>query len=118
MNFPEGTRFSNQKHQTTASPFKYLLKPKAGGIANVLTSMYEKLDCIIDVTIIYPENKMGFLDFISGQIHQIKIIINKIEISKEMTGDYQNNENYKKRFQDWLNNLWENKDRIIEKELV
>ena len=32
--------------------------------------------------------------------------------------EQQDYENYKKRFQDWLNNLWENKDRIIEKELV
>ncbi|MFH2064289.1 MAG: acetyltransferase [Pseudomonadota bacterium] len=39
MNFAEGTRFTPQKHKQQQSPFTYLLKPKAGGIAFALSAM-------------------------------------------------------------------------------
>jgi len=33
MNFVEGTRFTSEKHSRQQSPFKHLLRPKAGGTA-------------------------------------------------------------------------------------
>ncbi|MGB3621642.1 MAG: acyltransferase, partial [Ketobacter sp.] len=33
MNFLEGTRFTQEKHDAQQSPYRYLLKPKSGGIA-------------------------------------------------------------------------------------
>jgi len=39
MNFIEGTRFTQKKHDKQGSPFQYLLKPKSGGISFVLDAM-------------------------------------------------------------------------------
>lgn len=53
FNFAEGTRFTPGKHAQQQSPFRYLLKPKAGGIAFVLDAMGEQLKSLINVTIHY-----------------------------------------------------------------
>ena len=42
FNFLEGTRFTRAKHDEQQSPFRHLLKPKAGGIAFVLDAMGEQ----------------------------------------------------------------------------
>ncbi|MEZ4565574.1 MAG: hypothetical protein R2860_00950 [Desulfobacterales bacterium] len=85
LNFLEGTRFNNEKHAKQNSPFAHLLLPKAGGIAVVLGSMGEYLTHIVDVTIVYPENKppMPFWDFLQGKIPTVAVRIRKIDIPKE-----------------------------------
>jgi 1-acyl-sn-glycerol-3-phosphate acyltransferase len=54
MNFAEGTRFTPAKHDAQSSPYRYLLRPKAGGVAFVLDAMGDALHAILDVTIVYP----------------------------------------------------------------
>ena len=51
FNFLEGTRLTPAKQAQQNSPFKYLLKPKAGGIAFVLDAMGEQLASLLNVTI-------------------------------------------------------------------
>src|SRR3546814_11538901 len=55
MNFVEGTRFTALKHQAQRSPYRHLLRPKAGGVAQVLSAMGELLHGVLDVTIVYPQ---------------------------------------------------------------
>src|SRR3546814_9530339 len=43
MNFFEGTRFTQAKHDQQQSPYEFLLKPKAGGTAFALSAMDGKL---------------------------------------------------------------------------
>src|SRR5699024_7438177 len=57
MNFFEGTRFTPEKHARQESPYKHLLKPKSGGTAFALNAMGGKLTLLLDITIIYPQNK-------------------------------------------------------------
>ncbi|MFH7416721.1 acyltransferase, partial [Pseudomonas syringae pv. tagetis] len=54
FNFAEGTRITAGKHAQQNSPFRHLLKPKAGGIPFVLDAKGEQLETIINVTIHYP----------------------------------------------------------------
>lgn len=54
MNFVEGTRFQPSKHQKQNSPFKHLLRPKAGGMAFALSAMGDQIHKLVDVTIYYP----------------------------------------------------------------
>ncbi|MCE6984794.1 acyltransferase, partial [Pseudomonas frederiksbergensis] len=69
FNFAEGTRFTQAKHRQQQSPFKHLLKPKAGGVAFVLAALGEQLDALLDVTIVYPGDKApGFWDLLSGNL--------------------------------------------------
>ncbi|HSH27243.1 MAG TPA: acetyltransferase, partial [Wenzhouxiangella sp.] len=51
VNFVEGTRFTPAKQAAGNSPYRYLLKPRAGGVAFTLDAMGEALDTLIDVTI-------------------------------------------------------------------
>ncbi|MDO9264845.1 MAG: acyltransferase [Desulfosalsimonadaceae bacterium] len=118
LNFLEGTRFNHQKHDGQKSPYRHLLLPKAGGIAIVLSSMGEMLSNIVDVTIIYPDNEppMPFWDFLCGRIPTIVVRVNALPVPKDFTGkDYEQDEGFREKFQKWINGLWENKDRQIEK---
>ncbi|HEY0822352.1 MAG TPA: acyltransferase, partial [Ramlibacter sp.] len=47
MNFAEGTRFTPDKHDAQGSPYRHLLKPKAGGVAFVLAALGEQLDALL-----------------------------------------------------------------------
>lgn len=113
MNFVEGTRFTKQKHNKQQSPFKNLLKPKAGGVAFVLTAMGEHLDCIINITIAYPDGVPNFWDFLCGRVSAIKVSAEKIPVTPAILGDYNNDPEFKERFQVWINSLWEEKDKQL-----
>ena len=55
INFVEGTRFSVAKRDARESPYRNLLKPRAGGVAIAMSSMGELFDAVLDVTIVYPD---------------------------------------------------------------
>ena len=46
MNFPEGDRYTKAKHDRQGSPYQFLLKPKAGGLALSLSTMGEKFQSL------------------------------------------------------------------------
>jgi 1-acyl-sn-glycerol-3-phosphate acyltransferase len=116
MNFVEGTRFTKEKHDKQKSPFKNLLKPKAGGISFVLSAMQDQLQSIVNVTIVYPDNRedKSFWAFLCGKVTNIVVRVETIPIQKEITGDYAEDEAYRKYFFSWLNELWTKKDATIE----
>lgn len=81
VNYLEGTRFTEAKRLEQQSPYRYLLKPKAGGVAFVLAALGEQLDALLDVTIVYPGNKApGFWDLLNGSISQVIIDIQVREL--------------------------------------
>ena len=119
MNFVEGTRFTKEKHTRQVSPFKHLLKPKAGGIAFVLNAMGGQLHHLIDVTIFYPAGTPSFWDFISGSVSKIKLHVD-VKPLKDLfpedikVMDYFENPEQRARFQRWLNQQWQAKDQRLE----
>jgi len=115
MSFIEGTRFTQAKHDKQKSPFKHLLKPKAGGIAFVLDAMGEHLTTIVDITIHYPDGIPTFVDFLNGRIKNVHVEVHTTEISKDLSGDYFNDRTYKIAFQKWLTQFWHEKDVRLEK---
>lgn len=117
MNFVEGTRFLPKKHKLQRSPYKNLLRPKAGGMAFVFQAMGEQLHSIVDVTIAYPEGAKSFWQFLCGRVGEIKVSVKSYPLSRELLGDYFNDSEYRERFHEWLNTLWEEKDRQIERML-
>ena len=114
MNFVEGTRFTHEKHLRQQSPYAHLLKPKAGGIAFVLGAMGEQILRILDVTIVYPDNITNFWAFLCGKIRKIKVRVRSLPVSAELLGDYTHDENFRAGLQRWLNNLWAEKNQLIE----
>lgn len=115
FNFAEGTRFTVAKHRQQNSPFRHLLKPKAGGIAFVLDAMGEQLESIIDVTIHYPEGAPGFWDLLCGRVRRIVVQFEELAIPEAFLGkSYDQDEEYRAAFQQWINRLWERKDQRLE----
>lgn len=116
INFVEGTRFDEKKRQYQNSPYQHLLKPRAGGVATVLSAMGENLEAIIDVTLVYPENKapLPFWDFLRGKIPRVVMRAKRIEIPREFARPgAETDPEFRQRFQEWLNALWDEKDRQI-----
>ena len=115
FNFMEGTRFTPEKHERQKSPYKHLLKPRAGGTAFVLGAMGEMIHTMLDVTIVYPDGRAGFWDYLCGRIRRIIIEVKTREIPDEFLGmDYENNRETRIAFQRWVSEIWAEKDRRIE----
>ncbi|TMM45444.1 acyltransferase [Colwellia ponticola] len=114
MNFIEGTRFTQKKHDMQGSPFKNLLKPKSGGISFVLDAMGEHLAKIVDVTIYYPEGIPNFSDFIYGQVGTVYIDIQTYDIDSELGHIDFSDRNDRIAFQKWLTQFWSDKDKKLE----
>lgn len=116
VNYLEGTRFTEAKRQQQQSPYRYLLKPKAGGVAFVLAALGEQLDALLDVTIVYPGNKApGFWDLLNGSINRVIIDIRVRELDPMLwAGDYENDPEFRQTVQAWVNQLWVEKDLRIE----
>ena len=118
MNFVEGTRFTKEKHDRQKSPFTHLLLPKAGGVAFVLSAMGNYLTSIVDTTIIYPQPDVSFWDFVSGKVSHVTVRVKQVPIPGEfLNNQYATDPKVQKDFQDWVNQLWEQKDAQI-KEMI
>jgi len=113
MNFVEGTRFTEEKHQKQQSPFNNLLKPKAGGIGFVISAMEDNLNKVLDVTIHYPEGIPTFMDFLCGRIKTVNVVFKIRDIDDGLRGDYVNDRAFKINFQQWLTQTWQEKDKLL-----
>ena len=116
FNFLEGTRFTPAKHQTQQSPYKWLLKPKAGGIAFVVGAMGDSLNGLLDVTIVYPGHEQpSFLDFMCGRVEKIQVRVRQKEIPKNFLGrNYNQDEAFRVDFQQWVTQVWQEKDELLD----
>jgi 1-acyl-sn-glycerol-3-phosphate acyltransferase len=113
MNFVEGTRFTAERHDKQQSPFTNLLKPKAGGTAFVLSAMGSCINSILNVTIAYPLGDKSFWDFLCGRVKEIIVRVEVLPLKKELIGDYTEDPEFRARFQEWVNNLWAEKDQKL-----
>ena len=101
--FPEGTRFTKEKNIYQKSPFKYLLKPKIGGFSTLINAKIE-YENVVDLTLLYPDQKINFWDFLSGNISHVYIYVRKLPLS-EKTGGYQ--------VKEWIFQKWKEKDNLL-----
>ncbi|MGB0943258.1 MAG: acyltransferase [Marinomonas sp.] len=114
MNFLEGTRLTASKHEKQGKKFNNLLTPKAGGLAFALSVMGERLDNLLDVTLVYPNGIPSFWDYLGGKVKEVKVHIRVLPISEERIGNYLEDEDFRKAFQLWVNEIWLQKDQQIE----
>ena len=114
LNFLEGTRFTNKKHDKQQSPYTNLLKPKYGGAAFVLGSMGEKMHTMLDITIYYPDDTPGFWDLLCGKVKNIVVDVRKVNIPIALRGkDYSQDKVFKMEFQHWMETVWQEKDELL-----
>jgi 1-acyl-sn-glycerol-3-phosphate acyltransferase len=114
MNFLEGTRFTPAKHQRQQSPYRHLLKPKAGGIALALNAMGDKFQAILDVTVVYPDGTPDFWQFLCGKLHRVIVRVQTLPVPEHlMKSDYAGDAAVRAGFQAWVQQLWQDKDAQI-----
>jgi len=119
MNFPEGTRFTPAKRESSQSPYQNLLKPRIGGIGQVLYALAEPLDALIDVTIVYPRNKTEvpaptFWHFISGQVPRVVVRSARHAIPGQLLGrNFRTDRSFRGELEKWVDQLWREKDAMI-----
>lgn len=122
LNYLEGTRFSDEKHAKQQSPYRHLLKPKAGGFALALSSLGNQIDGILDMTVVYPDGVPDYGELWAGKIKRLGVEIREVAIDEPLlsalkNGDYQTNNATKDALHLWLDRLWQQKDQKIEQML-
>ena len=98
--FPEGTRFTQDKHERQQSPHQRLLKPKAGGLG-IIKNNTDLTTPLIDITIDYGGSKTSIWKCLQGNPRKIRITIEHFTLA-----DLDDVEA-------WLNQRWYEKDAIL-----
>ncbi|MCY4096488.1 MAG: acetyltransferase [Gammaproteobacteria bacterium] len=103
LSFAEGTRFSEEKHRSLRSQYRYLLPPRPGGFSAILAAL-EPLDPrVVDVTIVYPHTS-NFWRFLGGNVGEIQIVAKLFSISEVVDQGVGS----------WLEDRWIEKDLVLE----
>jgi 1-acyl-sn-glycerol-3-phosphate acyltransferase len=114
INFVEGNRCTPEKQKIKQSPFENLLPPRAGGIAFTLATMGELFTSVLDITVIYPDTQGSpMIAMLGGRLKKVVLRVNVHPVTDEIMGDYFNDKEFKQCFQNWLNSVWQNKDKLI-----
>jgi 1-acyl-sn-glycerol-3-phosphate acyltransferase len=113
INFMEGTRFTQEKHDQQQSVYRYLLTPKAGGVSFALSAMNGQLKQLLDVTIFYPKKIPTYWEYASGGVKKIQLHLRQLPITENLIGSYTDDEIFRQYFQDWVNQLWQEKDQLL-----
>lgn len=115
VNYLEGTRFTPAKQERQNSPYRYLLKPKSGGVAFTLKALGGQFDCLLDVTLVYAGDRPPtFWQFLSGQVSRVIVDLEKYPLPAEiLQGDYQQDREFRKHFHAWVGEIWHKKDEKI-----
>jgi len=114
--YVEGTRFTPLKREHQQSPYQHLLRPKAGGIAQVLNLMGDQLSGILDVTISYANPSPTFWGFLCGTEQAVTLTARRLAVPEWMLDtQYHAQPQDKERFHQWINALWQEKDALLDK---
>ena len=114
MNFLEGTRFTPAKHARQQSPYRHLLKPKAGGLALALDALGDKFQAILDVTIVYPEGRPTFWHFLQGRMHRVIVRARLLPLPTHLDlAKYSTDSTVRAVFHTWVQEVWQEKDTLI-----
>ncbi|NKC01003.1 MAG: acyltransferase [Pseudomonadales bacterium] len=108
LNFVEGTRRTEEKWRRQKSDFKYLLRPKVGGLDYVLEGLDDHLSSLVDVTIIYPKGVPTFWEFLQGKCPQVKMDIKPRSIPTAIRGEVA--QNRRSELAQWIKSIWVEKD--------
>jgi 1-acyl-sn-glycerol-3-phosphate acyltransferase len=115
LNFMEGTRFTSEKHVNQNSKYKNLLTPKTGGFGYVVGELADRINQVLDVTIVYPNGVPSFWEFLSGQSHEVRVEVVArqvpaalLQTSNELAAEV------REELRLWIDGLWLQKDRRID----
>lgn len=119
LNYLEGTRNTPAKHANQQSPYRHLLKPKAGGLALAISALGDKIDGILDMTIAYPNGTPSYHDLWLGKVDKLSVDIRYLSMPDELfvklkAGYYLSDDKVKQQFYAFLDKIWQQKDERLE----
>ncbi|MDN5664959.1 MAG: acyltransferase [Psychrobacter sp.] len=123
LNYLEGTRFTQAKHEQQKSPYTHLLKPRAGGLSLAINALGSEMDGLLDMTIVYPDGVPTYSDLWKGNIKRLGVDVRYLDIPAELfagikRGGYENDEQVKAQMFAWIEQVWRDKDQRISAMLV
>jgi 1-acyl-sn-glycerol-3-phosphate acyltransferase len=114
LNFIEGTRFTREKQENQASPYRHLLRPRIGGLSFALAALGDQLDAMYDVTIAYPGHDSTFWQLVTNRIPRIVIRARRLDLPPEFTNEAITRPGPERdRFKAWVDRFWREKDEIL-----
>jgi 1-acyl-sn-glycerol-3-phosphate acyltransferase len=115
ISFAEGTRYTPGKAQQQQTPFRHLLKPKAGGVGMALETMGELFNAVLDVTIVYPHGVPTFVDLMTGKMDEVVVQVRELPVPPHLLVNAQGEPAPRSAIQAWVNELWVAKDAEIDR---
>jgi 1-acyl-sn-glycerol-3-phosphate acyltransferase len=112
LNFLEGTRFTQSKHETQDSPYRHLLLPKSGGLGYVAEALGKCMDNVLDVTIYYYGGPPTFWEFVCGQCPHVKVFVEGHGIPQPLTR--LSRDGGREELKCWVDDIWRLKDKRID----
>lgn len=114
-NFAEGTRSTAAKRAHTRSPYRHLMRPKSTGAAFMARAMADILSGIIDVTIAYPDAAEPTLwDYACGRLPMVRVRVSVLPLPSHLLRGDHNDPAARHAFQAWMNELWRDKDELLD----
>ena len=115
FSYAEGTRYTKEKHLDQQSPYNNLLIPKIGGMATALSAM-PKIKTLVDYSVVYGSEKREAWSFLCGDMNKVQILVKKYEIPEKLKEkNYLNDGQYREDFKMWIEDIWQQKDKNIDK---
>jgi hypothetical protein len=85
-------------------------------VAFTLDAMGEALDTLVDVTIAYPDGRPSLADLFADRVGRIRVSIRRLPIPEHLRGgDYLDDPEFRRRIQEWVNQLWSDKDEVLDR---
>ena len=100
--FPEGTRFTQEKHTKQKSPWTYLLHPHVSGITAICESWHDVEVQIIDVGIRYQGESISLWSLLSGDIQRVFMDVSVLKKPKDLS---------KMGMRSWMHARWDKKQK-------
>jgi hypothetical protein len=117
--FLEGSRFTTAKHRAQNGRYRNLLVPKAGGFGYVLDGLGERIERVVDVTLLYPDGVPTFWDFLRGRCPRVEVVIRHTAPPPQLlTAARRLGDGGRAEVQAWIDELWRRKDTLIDEVLT
>ncbi len=117
--FAEGARYCSQKTVSQKNHFTHLLSPQPAGLALALEATAPLTEEVLDVTLAYDVGFVSVWLLLSGQVRTIEIHADTYDVQAlRLVGDYAKDRQFRKRFTEWVRQLWSRKDALLHQILV
>lgn len=114
LSFVEGTRFTPAKHADQEARFEKLLNPKLGGVSYVVTALADRLDGVLDVTVIYPEGVPTIWELLQGRCPRVEVLVEARALPPEVQGQT-DPDAVREHLRPWIETIWQEKDQRLKK---